>query len=416
MFNETISKCIIQVKRECHFFGALMLFAEIHPDKSIDTAATDGKKIIVNEKFLASLKSSEQNALLLHEVLHMALLHVTRRGPRDPYIWNIAADIVVNDLIIRNTKFKLPKGAVIESRYKDKSVEHIYEDLLKKNKYKKIIFDAAFRDILIEKIDSTDKDKKNGKGKNDDLSDDEIEDIKNGKGKGDDLSDDEIEDIETFWSDKLQVLQNDDFADQKYGSNTTGGMPMGMAREVESILEPEIDWRHALWKYVGKTPADFDDLDRRFLYRGLYLEGLLTEALEVSVCVDTSGSVSEGLIDQFVAEIKGILSSYPHVKCDFFFCDTELSGPFEISSFEEIPLLKGGGGTSFKPFFKYLEKENNNLMGSHKISIYLTDGYEEFPKFTPKDPVMWLVSKDGEETSKFPFGEVVRISTESWDY
>ena len=398
MFNETISKCIIQVKRECHFFGALMLFAEIHPDKSIDTAATDGKKIIVNEKFLASLKSSEQNALLLHEVLHMALLHVTRRGPRDPYIWNIAADIVVNDLIIRNTKFKLPKGAVIESRYKDKSVEHIYEDLLKKNKYKKIIFDAAFRDILIEKIDSTDKDKKNGKGKNDDLSDDEIEDI------------------ETFWSDKLQVLQNDDFADQKYGSNTTGGMPMGMAREVESILEPEIDWRHALWKYVGKTPADFDDLDRRFLYRGLYLEGLLTEALEVSVCVDTSGSVSEGLIDQFVAEIKGILSSYPHVKCDFFFCDTELSGPFEISSFEEIPLLKGGGGTSFKPFFKYLEKENNNLMGSHKISIYLTDGYEEFPKFTPKDPVMWLVSKDGEETSKFPFGEVVRISTESWDY
>ena len=39
MFNETISKCIIQVKRECHFFGALMLFAEIHPDKSIDTAA-----------------------------------------------------------------------------------------------------------------------------------------------------------------------------------------------------------------------------------------------------------------------------------------------------------------------------------------------------------------------------------------
>ncbi len=398
MFNEIISKCIIQVKRECHFFGALMLFAKIYPDKSIDTAATDGQKIIVNEKFLASLKSTEQNALLLHEVLHMALLHVTRRGPRDPYIWNIAADIVVNDLIIRNTKFKLPKGAVIESRYKDKSVEHIYEDLLKKNKYKKIIFDAAFRDILIEKIDSTDKDKKNGKG------------------KGDDLSDGEIEDIETFWSDKLQVLQNDDFADQKYGSNTTGGMPMGMAREVESILEPEIDWRHALWKYVGKTPADFDDLDRRFLYRGLYLEGLLTEALEVSVCVDTSGSVSEGLIDQFVAEIKGILSSYPHVKCDFFFCDTELSGPFEISSFEEIPLLKGGGGTSFKPFFKYLEKENNNLMGSHKISIYLTDGYEEFPKFTPKDPVMWLVSKDGEETSKFPFGEVVRISTESWDY
>jgi predicted metal-dependent peptidase len=53
-------------------------------------------------------------------------------------------------------------------------------------------------------------------------------------------------------------------------------------------------------------------------------------------------------------------------------------------------------------------------MGSHKVSIYLTDGYEEFPKFVPSDPVMWLVSADGEKTSKFPFGEVIRISTESW--
>ena len=83
MFNDTISKCIIQVKKECQFFGALMLFAKIYADQSVDTAATDGKKILVNENFLNSLKSSEQNALLLHEVLHMALLHVTRRGQRD---------------------------------------------------------------------------------------------------------------------------------------------------------------------------------------------------------------------------------------------------------------------------------------------------------------------------------------------
>ena len=140
----------------------------------------------------------------------------------------------------------------------------------------------------------------------------------------------------------------------------------------------------------------------------------MSEALEVSVCVDTSGSVSRELIDQFVGEINGILSSYPHVKCDFFFCDCALSGPFEVSSIDEVPALKGGGGTSFVPFFKYLEKNSNNLMGAQKVSIYLTDGYEEFPDFVPSDPVMWLVSADGEKTSKFPFGEVVRISTESW--
>ena len=137
MFDEIISKTKLQVRRECQFFGALMLFATIKESKKIDTACTDGKDIFFNKSFLESLKSSEQNALMLHEVLHIALLHVQRRQSRDPEVWNIAADIVVNDLILRNTTFKLPKGAIINHSYKDKSVEYIYETLLKNNKYKK---------------------------------------------------------------------------------------------------------------------------------------------------------------------------------------------------------------------------------------------------------------------------------------
>ena len=388
MFSDIISKCKIQVRKECQFFGALMLFASIIKSEKVETAATDGKDIFFNEKFLKSLKSSEQNALMLHEVLHMALLHVTRRQSRDPHIWNIAADIVVNDLILRNTSFALPEGAIIDHAYQDKSVEFIYECLLKNNKYKQKKYQLKIADV----------------GDNPESSKESI------------LSESEKLEIESYWRDKIQVLKNSDALSNpdKYGSNSTGGLPAGFEREVENILEPEINWRHALWKYVGRTPADFDDLDRRFLYKGLYLEGLMSEALEVSVCVDTSGSVSRELIDQFVGEINGILSSYPHVKCDFFFCDCALSGPFEVSSINEVPTLKGGGGTSFVPFFKYLEKNSNNFMGAQKVSIYLTDGYEEFPDFVPSDPVMWLVSADGEKTSKFPFGEVVRISTESW--
>jgi len=391
MFDEIISKTKLQVRRECQFFGALMLFATIKESKKIDTACTDGKDIFFNKSFLESLKSSEQNALMLHEVLHMALLHVQRRQSRDPEIWNIAADIVVNDLILRNTTFKLPKGAIINHSYKDKSVEYIYEALLKNNKYKK--YSLSISDLGSHRIEEGDGNGSEGK-----------------------LSEDELQEITSYWKDKIQVLKNSDAFSKSdiYGSNSTGGLPEGMEREVENILEPEINWRHALWKYVGRTPADFDDLDRRFLYRGLYLEGLMSETLEVSVCVDTSGSVSRDLIDQFVGEINGILSSYPHVKCDFFFCDCSLSGPFEVNSIDEVPTLKGGGGTSFIPFFKYLENNNNNIMGAHKVSIYLTDGYEEFPNFVPRDPVMWLVSADGEETSKFPFGEVIRISTESF--
>ena len=74
MFNDIISKCIIQVKRECQFFGALMLFAKIYADQSVDTAATDGKKILVNEKFLSSLKSNSQIDLTVHLFLYDFLI------------------------------------------------------------------------------------------------------------------------------------------------------------------------------------------------------------------------------------------------------------------------------------------------------------------------------------------------------
>lgn len=397
MFEEIIQKCILQVRRECSFFGSLMLFAEIETSKSLSTAATDGKKIFFNEKFLKSLSSSQQNALMLHEVLHMALLHVTRRQGRDPHIWNIAADIVVNDLILRNTSFKLPDGAIINNKFQDKSVEYIYEILLKTKKYEK--YDLMINDILHPGSGNQEKEEE---GKSEIEKETTIQ-----------LSEEEIDEIESFWRDKMEILKN---ADQHQLNNGKGSLPAGIGQEISTILEPEVDWRHALWKYVGKTPADFDDLDRRFIYKGLYLESLLTEAVEVSVCIDTSGSVSDELLKQFAGELKGILRSYPNVKCSLFYADCALNGPYEIDRIEQMPKAVGRGGTSFVPFFDYLKKHNqeNSLLGNNKISIYFTDGYGDFPESEPENPTMWLVCKDGLESSHFPFGEVVRISTESW--
>ena len=387
MFEEIIQKCILQVRRECSFFGSLMLFAQIETTKKLPTAATDGRKIFFNEEFLNSLSSKEQNALMLHEVLHMALLHVTRRQNRDPHIWNIAADIVVNDLIERNTSFPLPQGAITDTRFQDKSVEYIYEALLKSEKKYKLVI-------------------------NDILQPGNSEQNEGDTNLSEPLSQEETDEIESFWKDKMEILKN---SSEHNLSNGKGSLPAGIEQEISTILEPEVDWRHALWKYVGKTPADFDDLDRRFIYKGLYLESLLTEAVEVSVCIDTSGSVSDELLMQFTGELKGILRSYPNVKCSLFFADTDLAGPYEIDRIEQMPKAIGRGGTSFVPFFDYLKKhgEENSLLGNNKLSIYFTDGFGDFPQQEPDNPTMWLVCKDGLETNRFPFGEVVRISTES---
>ena len=371
-FGEQVTKCILQVRKECEFFGALMLFADIQESNSISTAATDGIKILINKKFFSNLSSSEQNGLLLHEILHVALLHVTRRGNRCLKTWNIAADIVVNDLISRNTSFKLPEGAVIDDSFCDKSVEYVYEKIIKNQKE----YQLSLTDIIVE---------------NENHGEPDLE---------------KIDEIESYWKDKFEILQST----MTNLSNEAGHIPLGMNKEIKMILNPEVDWRHALWKFVAKTPVDFDDLDRRFIYRGLYLEGLVCESLEVNVCVDTSGSISSALLVKFLSELKGILVSYPHVKCNLYWADCDLYGPYEINLIEEVPKAQGFGGTSFIPFFKRLSTKDS-MQNYQQVAVYFTDGYGQFPKDIDI-PTLWLVPEDCLDSSLFPFGEVIRISSD----
>ena len=55
------------------FFATLLMFADTEVSQAIDTAATDGKKILLNESFVLDLSNDEFDGLLVHEVLHMAL-------------------------------------------------------------------------------------------------------------------------------------------------------------------------------------------------------------------------------------------------------------------------------------------------------------------------------------------------------
>ncbi len=367
-FNDLIAKSVIQIKESNEFFGALMLFSEFKKSEQIPTAATDGKKVMINEDFFRSLNSSQQNGLLLHEVLHMALLHVPRRGNRNPKKWNIAADYIVNDLIIRNSKFALPDGAIKSKNreYWDKSVEFIYEKL---------------KD---EKIDDNQLD----------LLEVEFNDDK------------QDETSENYWKDKINLLKNSSLYSS---SKMQGFMPAGIEKEVEAVVDPEVDWRAALWKFMSKTPSDFDDLDRRFVYKKIYLEGLMTESVIADVCIDTSGSISDVQLEQFMGELNGILSSYPNIKVNLYYCDTELFGPYELGNSSKIPAPKGFGGTSFVPFFNAIEKNEVGFTSVNRVAVYLTDGYGDFPKEC-SIPTLWLATHDALETSAFPFGQVIKIS------
>ncbi len=132
MTNEVpkrLQGALLRIRGDHPFFGTLALFAEIRVDDTVATAATDGKVIWFNPGFVDKQDSPQLCGLVAHELLHAALLHGQRRRERDPRIWNIAADIVVNGMIRSDTAYGLPEGGVEDPTLAHLSVEEIYEQL-----------------------------------------------------------------------------------------------------------------------------------------------------------------------------------------------------------------------------------------------------------------------------------------------
>ena len=105
--QEYISATRIRLRKTSPFFAALSLYAEIEFTTKVQLAATNGKKIFFNPITYIKLPILERDGVYLHELLHMALLHNLRRGTRDHKIFNIAADIVVNGMIVNEEEIAI---------------------------------------------------------------------------------------------------------------------------------------------------------------------------------------------------------------------------------------------------------------------------------------------------------------------
>jgi predicted metal-dependent peptidase len=366
-FQRQISAAIIQLRLRSPFFATLALFARIIPTPQYETAATDGRDIFISPKFWRGLTTAERLGLLAHEVLHAALLHVPRRGVRDPLLWNIAADIVVNGAIMAQEGFALPATPIRSQKLEHLSVEEIYH-LLKEQPDLRKMLRLLFADLL------------------------------EGPGK---LSPGEYAELEQYWG---QALQQAKTLVEVLGQGT---VPAGLLREITHLSPSQLDWRSYLWRFLVQTPTDFEGFDRRFVGQGLYLDALAGEKLRVFLAVDTSGSVGGKEMAHFLGEVRAILGAYPHLQATLYYADAACYGPYELTTDSDLPKPRGGGGTDFRPFFETIERE---LDGSQQgVCVYLTDGYGTFPPNAPSLPVLWVLSPGGLSVGSVPFGEAVRL-------
>ena len=346
------------------FFASLALQLKLKEDNNCQTAYTDSVVLGYNPEFIDKLSNVELKAVICHEVLHIAMLHPFRRNSRDPFMWNVACDYAINQ-IVKEAGFNLPEGALIDDKYKGLEAEVIYSQLPKQ-------LQLPSNSVMIG----------------------DVKDYKQDKG---DANSNTPSQQEQNWKITLTSAATI--------SKAQGKLPAGLDRMIQEILQPKLPWREILSRFItenAKNDYTWTQPNKRYLYSGLYLPGLNVPTLgTIAVIIDTSGSISQKELDIFASELLSILTIYPGTEIKVIYVDTKVSATEMIDIYDFQLHAKGGGGTDFKPGFEYIEKEA--LMPS--CVIYFTDGWcSSFPK-DPDYPTLW-VSTD-RTNFKPSFGEVI---------
>lgn len=368
------------------FFGQMALrmkLVDVTDEGWCPTAATDYHKFYYNANFIKKLDDEEVVFLVGHELGHCIFEHFIRVDNRDRELWNMAGDYVINLMLQRERIGRVitTVPCLIDAKYKDMTTEQVYEDLKKNNAAKKPTLDVHL--IMPGDGDSDgENDDNNGKGKAPTIS------AKSSKALSDEI--------------RQAVLQA--------AAASAGNLPGEIKRLVNSLTESKMNWREHLRATIeSNIKTDFSWLrpNRKGWHIGAILPGMTPgEDVEVSVGIDTSGSISTKMLQDFLGEVKGIMDQYEAYTIRVWQFDTRVYG-YETFTHDdgkniaEYP-IKGGGGTDFMANWQFMKDSNIEP----KQFVMFTD---MCPYGSWGDPNYCdtLFVAHGTKTIKSPFGTTV---------
>ena len=370
--EKRLSKAKTSLVLEHPFIGNIALNMPFKIDSSVPTAATNGKMVKFNPDFCEKLSDEELKFLVAHECMHPMLEHNFRRNERNMRKWNQAGDYIINQLLVDESIGKIPHGGLY-----DRDIWNHGNGTT----------DGIYKILPTESDNGT-----NGIGSVGGIGDplDECLDA--------DGSPAEIEQQSAEW--KVKVAQ------AAQAAKMMGKMSEGLKRFVGTVLQPKVDWREVLQRFVEKCKDDTRSWarpNRRFLAQGMYLPSTSGEAMgELVVAVDCSGSIGQEEIDQFSAEVLTIKEDSNPSAIHVVYFDTEVSHYDKFTRDEELHIEPhGGGGTAFSPIFEYITEHDIEPVAC----VVLTDLWCSDFGNEPPYPTLW-VTTDSSSTSA-PFGEVV---------
>jgi predicted metal-dependent peptidase len=385
------------------FLGALVLrlpLVEADP-KWCHTTATDARSFYYNRDYIKALSFEQTKFILAHEALHCALSHFARREHRHKRRWDLACDFAVNPLLMADGLTPAPDALVLDA-YKDMTAEEIYP----------CIQENTDEEPMDQHLYDQD-DRPHGSGDRDDgeggRGEEQTEDNGGSHGEPDvqaggapqppPLSTPERDSLDKQWQQRLASA-----AQQAIQAGKLGG---SMARMVDHLLQPQLPWRMLLAHYMTRASRNDYSFAHPSRREGTaILPGLRSQHIDLLVVLDTSGSISDDEMQEFLSEVNAIKGQVG-ARITLHACDEKLApeGPWIFDPWEDVELpgkLPGGGGTRFTPVFEWAEWQDR----APDLLVYFTDARGEFPKSEPSYPVLWLVK--GKE--KVPWGQRIQLN------
>jgi predicted metal-dependent peptidase len=370
------------------FFGNMATRLRIQAaDEWLMTAAVDGRNLFFNTQFFNAMNNKEVEFVIAHEILHMVYDHLGRRDDRDPMLYNIAADYIVNNLLVRDRIGTKPRvvDCYQDFKYDKWTSEEVYDDLFKQAKKNGEEFVKQLGEMLDEHLDLEGDGTEDGDGKGNvrpKYSKAELDQIK-----------DEI---------KEAMLQ----AASAAGA---GNLPGEIARMIKEITEPKMDWRQLLRQQIQSTIRSdytFSRPNRKGWHTGVVLPGMnFAETIDICIALDMSGSIGNDQASDFLGEIKGIMDEYKDYQIKLWCFDTKVYNEQDFSADcgEDLTeyKLKGGGGTDFMCNWTYMKEQGIQP----KKFIMFTDGYAWNSWGDPEYcDTIFIIHQNHDKNLEGPFG------------
>jgi len=321
------------------------------------TAATDGRHLYYNTQFFNAMNNKEIEFVIAHEILHCVYDHLARREDRDPSLYNIAADYIVNNLLVRDKIGTRPKFIDIfqDFKYDKWTSEEVYDELFKNAKKIDI---NSLGELLDEHVDWESGGDEDGNGES-----------KEGKGRP------------RYTKAELDAIK-DELKEAMINAASAAGagnVPGEIQRMIKELTEPKMNWRELLRQQIQSTIRSdytFARPSRKGWHTGAILPGMnFDQSIDICVSIDMSGSISNEQGTDFLSEVKGIMEEFKDYHIKVWCFDTKVYNEDDFSSDNGKDIgeyqVMGGGGTDFDCNWTYMKKHDIQP----KKFIMFTDGY-----------------------------------------